>query len=142
MFLTEMFMTGTLRRRTDLRFSVPARPRHEFGPASWDGPELRVVSGPVGARALPDQFGEAGAERTERGTADGHAHVGDAQVAAAQEGLGALDPAGHQVAVRRLAVGGAELTGEVRRGHQGGPGHRGYVQRPRILPVHQVTGAP
>src|SRR2546421_418667 len=135
-------MAATLRGRTYLCFSDPARPADEFGPATRDRGEVRVVARPVGARALPDQLGEAGAERAEGGTADGHAHVGDAQVTAAQEGLGAFDAPGHQVAVRRLAVGGAELPGEVRRGHEGGPGQRGYVQRPRVLPVDQVTGTP
>src|SRR2546430_1125326 len=140
MFRTEMFMTGTLRGRADLCFSDPARPGDEFGPAARDGGEGRVVARRVGARALPHQFGEAGAERAEGSGADGHAHVGDTQVAPAQEGLRALDPPGHQVVVRRLAVGGAELPGEVRRGHVRGPAQRGYVQRPGVFPVDQVTG--
>ena len=40
-------------------------------------------------------------------------------IAAAQQRHGPLDPAGHQVAVRRLAVGGPELPREVRRRHEG-----------------------
>src|SRR5256885_5491992 len=140
MFRTEMFMTGTLRGRADLCFSDPARPGDEFGQAAGDGGGGRVVARRVGAGAPPHQFGEAGAERAEGGGADGHAHVGDTQVTPAQEGLRALDPPGHQVVVRRLAVGGAELPGKVRRGHVRGPAQRGYVQRPGVFPVDQITG--
>src|SRR6185437_10560005 len=49
-----------------------------------------------------------------------------------------LDPAGHEVAVRRLAVGGPELPREVGRGHQGALGHGRNIERPRVLPVDQI----
>ena len=108
--------------------------------AGRHGGARRVVAGPVGARRLPDQLGEAAAERPQRRRAHRHAHLGDGQVTAAQQRHRALDPAGHQVAVRRLAVGLPELPREVRRRHQRGPRHRRHVQGRRVVPVHQVAG--
>src|SRR6185312_14820065 len=99
-YLTKRSIPRTLRGRTDLRFSVPARPRDDFGPAARDGGQGDMVASPVCAGRLPHQLGEAGAERAEGGTADRHAYVGDAHVAAAQQQFGALDPPGHQIAVR------------------------------------------
>jgi hypothetical protein len=63
-----------------------------------------------------------------------------AGLAPAQQRHGALDAPGHQVGVRGLPEDRAELAGEVGRGHQRGVGHRGYVERARVLPVDQVTG--
>jgi hypothetical protein len=99
-----------------------------------------VVAVAVGRRRLADQLGEAGAERAERRTADGQAHVGDGEVAAAQQCLRPLDAPRHQVRVRRLAVRLTELPGEVRGGHQRGPGEHGDVERARVLAVYQVAG--
>ena len=99
-----------------------------------------MVTVPVGRGGLADQLGEACAERAERRTADGQAHLGDGQVAAAQQRLRPLDAPRHQVGVRRLAVRVAELPGKVRGGHQRGPGEHGDVERARVLAVHQVAG--
>src|SRR3712207_8042135 len=46
-----------------------------------------------------------------------------------QQRLGPLDPARHQVRVRRLPVGLFELAREVRGGHQRGPRELGDVER-------------
>src|SRR2546429_8309993 len=114
-------MRQTLRGRPGLRFSDPARlpgapaagSGDGLGVARRDGGQPAVVAGPVRAGRLPDDLGEPGTERAEGGTADRHAHLGDAAVTAAQQRLGPLDPPGHQVVVRRLAVRRAELAGGV-----------------------------
>src|SRR4029077_11744670 len=93
-------MSPTLRRPAGLRFFDPARSGPVFGDARGDHRGGVVAPGPVGAWRLPDDLGEPGAERSERGTADLHAHVGHGKVAAAQQRHGPLDPPGHQVAVR------------------------------------------
>ena len=72
---------------------------------------------PVGARRDAHQLGEPGAEGAQRLAADLEAHLGDAEVAAAQQRHRALDASGHQVAVRRLPVGLAELAAQVTRRH-------------------------
>src|SRR6266700_7746162 len=102
-------MRLTLANELAARFSVPAR-SVPGAPADWPGDvpgdaagqagELAVVAGTVGGRRLAGELGEAGAERAERAEADRHAHVGDRQLAQAQQRLGPLDPPGHQVGVR------------------------------------------
>src|SRR6202040_1701669 len=71
-----------------------------------------VVARAVLAGAHPGQFGEPGAERARRDEPDRVAHLGHRHVAAAQQRLGPLDPAGHQVVVRRLAERRAEAARE------------------------------
>ena len=63
-----------------------------------------MVPSPVLRRRLADDLGEARAERSERGGADGDARVGDRHPLS-QQRLRPLDATGHQVGVRRLAVG-------------------------------------
>src|SRR5690606_1140139 len=100
----------------DGHFSIPDRSGDRLGDAR-DAVE-RCISGvggdgrPVLARGDADELGEARAERAEGGTPDRHAHLGDAEIAATQESLRALDAARHEVAVRRRTVGGAQAAGE------------------------------
>src|SRR3954447_16724115 len=67
----------------------------------------------VDARWYADQLGEPGAERAQRLAAHREADVGHAQVANAQQSHRPLDPPGHQVGVRRLAVRLLELPAQV-----------------------------
>jgi hypothetical protein len=53
----------------------------------------------------------------------------------------AFDAPGHQVAVRRLAVGEPELAAEVPGRHVHAAGERLDVQRLRVLPVDPVANA-
>ena len=113
-----------------------------LGDAAGDGGQRAVIAVAVGRRRLADHLGEARAERPERRAAHGQADVGDRQAAAAQQRLGPLDAARHQVRVRRLAVGRAELPGEVPGRHQRRAGDRGHVERSRVLTIHQIAGPP
>ena len=117
-------------------FSVPARCRR--GPAraartiaaQLGRPRgVAVVAGAVRARRLSDDLGEARAEGADARTADGEAGLGHADVAAAQQGLGAFDAPRHQVGVRRLPVRVAEAAAEVRGRHERGAGQGGDVER-------------
>src|SRR5688500_1401136 len=112
-------MPATLLARGAGGFSIPDRSRADHGDAARDRGDLVVAAGAVGARALADELREARAEGPQRRTADLEADLGHRQVAAPQQRLGPLDPARHQVAVRRLPVGGAEAAREVTRRHQG-----------------------
>src|SRR5688572_11543718 len=96
---SSMLMRLTLLPGGALRFSVPDRSRADLGDAGRDGGALVVAAGPVRARALADQLGEARAERPERRTADLEADLRHGQVTPPQQRLGALDPTRHQVAV-------------------------------------------
>src|ERR1044072_2804484 len=136
-----MSMPGTLRPRSRLGFSVPDRSRVDLLDARGDARVVVVVTRPVGARALADELGEPRGEGAEGGTADLEADLGDAEVAASEESLGALDPSGHEVAVGRLAEGGPEAAGEVAWGHESDAGQGGHVQRLGVVAVHGVPGA-
>ncbi len=57
----------------------------------------------------------------------------------AQQRHGALDAPGHQVGVRRLAVGGTELAREVCGRHQRMRREGRHIEGARVLPVDQVT---
>src|SRR5689334_23787877 len=94
--------------------------------------------------ALPiyaHELGEARAEGAQRRAADLEADLGDAEIAAAQQRHRALDAPGHQVGVRRLAVGELELAAEVTSRHVHAAGKRLDVQRLRVLPVDPVADA-
>jgi hypothetical protein len=71
--------------------------------------------------------------------ADFKAGLGDAHVAAAKEVHRAFDSAGHQVAVRRLAVGGFELAAEVTGGHVDAEGEGFDVERLGVLTIDSVA---
>src|SRR6266571_60498 len=58
--------------------------------------------------------------------------------ARAQQRHRPLNPPGHEVAVRRLAVGRPKRPGEVPRRHQRVASHCRHVERTRILPVDQI----
>jgi hypothetical protein len=121
-------------------FSIPDRSRADPGDAGRDGGPLVMAAGPVGARALADQLGEPRAERPPRGTADREADLSHLKVTPPQQRLGPLDPARHQVAVRRLPDGRAEAAGEMARRHEGDARQRRNIQRLRVVAAHQVTG--
>ena len=104
------------------------RARRDHAHARRNDLEVAVVARAVLRRRLADDLGEARAERAERRAADGDAGVGDRHPLA-QQRLGALDASRHEVRVRRLAVGGAELAREVRRRHQRGTRHGRDVER-------------
>src|SRR5690242_2594842 len=84
------------------------------------------------------ELGEPGAEGAERLAAHREADLGDAQVTPSQQCHGALDAAGHDVPVGRLAVGLAELTAEVSGRHVGTPRQGLDVERLRVLTVDPV----
>lgn len=94
---------------------------------------------PVHARRHTDKFGEAGAERSERGAAHGEARIGDGHVAAAEQRHGTLDSPRHQIRIGRLAVVETKLTAEMTGGHVNAAGKRFDVERLRILPVHPIA---
>ena len=73
--------------------------------------------------------------------ADREADVGDRAVGGAQQRRGALEPAGQQVGVRRLAEGAPELAAEVGAREAGGAGHVLDAERLGVAGVGQVPGA-
>ncbi|ONI75177.1 thiol reductant ABC exporter subunit CydC [Actinosynnema sp. ALI-1.44] len=79
--------------------AVADRPGDLFGHAGRH-PSGRERLTPVDTGRDADEFGEAGAERAQRRAADRETDLGDAQVAAAQQRHGPLDPSGHQIPVR------------------------------------------
>src|ERR1700689_478300 len=102
-------MYATLASRRGNGFSDPAGSGQFLGHSAGDGGQRAVIAVAVRGRGLARQLREAGAERPERGAADGQADLGDRLVAPAQQRLDPLDAPRHQVRVRGLAVGGAEL---------------------------------
>jgi hypothetical protein len=136
-----MSMAVTVARPGDRRFSIPDRSGHLLGHARRHPAVACARIAPVGAGRHTDQLGEAGAEGAERRAADREADLGDAEVAAAQQRHRALDAPRHQVAVRRLAVGEAELAAEVPGRHVGAAGERLDVEWLRVLPVDPVADA-
>src|SRR6476659_653480 len=114
-----MSMHFTLRRGCLFRFSVPDRSGANLDDAGRDDGGLVMATGPVRARALTDQLGEPRAERPQRRTADRGADVRHRQVTPAEQRLGPLDPACHQVAVWRLPEGSTKAAMEMARRHEG-----------------------
>src|SRR4051794_11901969 len=105
-----MSMPITLNVAPELSFSIPDGSGDLFRHARRYPRRGLGRIAPVGAGWHADQLGEAGAEGPEGGTADLEAHLGDAEVAPTEQRHGPLDASGHQVRVRRLAVGQPELT--------------------------------
>ena len=95
----------------------------------------------VRARRLADDRAERPAERAEAREADVEADLGDAALGLAQHEHRPLDAAALEVAVRRLAEGGAEGPDEVRLGDVRDPRERGDVERVRVAAVHRIAGA-
>jgi hypothetical protein len=75
----------------------------------------------------------------ERRAADLEADLGDAEIAPTQQRHRALDAPRHQVAVRRLPVGAAELAAEVPGRHVRAAGERLDVQRLGVVAVDPVA---
>jgi hypothetical protein len=123
-----MSMAVTLAAARGRRFSIPDRVWSPVSPRTTTSPPSPAPPALIGAGGHPVQLGEATAEAAQRGTTDREAGLGDAAVATAQQRHRALDASGHQVAVRRLAVGQAELAAEVpaRRSPGRGRGRAGY----------------
>src|SRR6476620_1257982 len=94
-----------------------------------------------GARALPHQRPEPAAERTEAGEAHRVAHLGDGEVRRAQQVLGSLDPPLRDVLGRGEAVGRLEEPQEVVLRQTCRRREPLEVERLRVLPVGEVTGA-
>src|SRR3984893_3415548 len=136
-----MSMAVTLGDLGDRRFSIPDRSGHLFRHARRHPRRRARRLAPVGVGRHTDQFGEASAERAQRRAADRETDLGDAEVATTQQRHRALDAPRHQVAVRRLAVGEAELAAEVPGRHVRAAGERLDVQRLRVLPVDPVADA-
>src|SRR4051794_270527 len=134
-------MALTLRARGHGRFSIPDRSRHLLDDARRDpGRGTRRLAA-VDARRHADELGEARAEGPERRAADREADFGHAQVAAAQQRHRALDAPRHEVAVRRLPVGEAELAAEVPGRHVRAARERLDVERLGVLAVDPVADA-
>src|SRR6266487_967575 len=94
------------------RFSKTARSRPRLREAGWDGSEVGGPP-PIGGRRLADDVGEGPAERPEAREAHVEADLGHAAVGLPEHEHRALDPAALQVAMRRLAEGGAKGPDEV-----------------------------
>ena len=69
------------------------------------------------------------------------ADLGDRAVGRPQQRRGALEPAGQQVGVRRLAERAPELAAEVRAREAGGAGHVVDAERLEVAGVGEVLGA-
>src|SRR3954451_8889214 len=132
-------MSATLDAARRPRFSETARSRPRHREARRDGRRAAVAA--VLARRRADDRAERPAERAEAGEADLEADLGDAVVGRAQQEHRALDAAALQVAVWRLAEGGAEGADEVRLADVGDLGERRDVERARVRAVHRVAGA-
>src|SRR5215210_7039084 len=89
------------------RFSKTARSRPRLRKAGRDGSEVGGTP-PIGGRRLADDVRECPAESPEAREANVEADLGHAAVGLPEQEHRSLDPAALQVAVRRLAKGGAK----------------------------------
>lgn len=96
---------------------------------------------PIDVRRYARQLGEVRTEDARREAADRTTGLRDAEVAVAQQDGRAFDTTGHQVCVRRPAVGQPELLAEQPGRHVRGAGERFDVQWLRVLPVDPVAYA-
>jgi hypothetical protein len=99
------------------------------------------VRGAVGGGGEPVRAAEARRERADAPQSDQEADVRDRAVGVAQERRRALQPAGEEVLVRRLAECPAELAAEVRSREVGGPRKRLDVERLAVAGVDEVLRA-
>src|SRR5918912_1243655 len=106
-------MRATLPSAAPLRFSETARSRPRLREAARHPAQVGRPPA-VGGRRIADDRLERAAERAEAREADVEADVADAAVGLAQEEHRALDAPPLEVAMRRLAEGGAEGPDEVR----------------------------
>src|SRR5512133_386433 len=136
-----MSMPVTLAAARGRRFSIPDRSGHLFGHTRRHPRRRERRLAPVGAGRHTNQLGEASGEGAQRRAADRETDLGDAEVATTQQGHRAFDASGHQIAVRRLAVGEPELAAEVPGRQVGAAGQGLDVQRLGVLPVDPVADA-
>src|SRR5215211_9325567 len=99
-----MVMPASLGRAGAPRFSIPARSQPGAREARRHGRLRAVYRAAVLAWRHADHVGEARAERAQRAEADLQTDLGHRPVGLAQQRLGALDPARHQVRPGWLAV--------------------------------------
>src|SRR6476620_8010137 len=119
-------------------FSKTARSRPRLHEARRDRAEVRCAPA-IHGRRLAHDLGEGPAERAQAREADVEADLGHAAVRLPQQEHRALNAATLQVAMWRLAEGGAEDTNEVRFGYIGDPRQRSDVERLRVVAIHRVT---
>ena len=74
--------------------------------------------------------------------ADLETDLGDAEISAAQQRHRPLDPPRHQVSIRRLSVGQAELPAQMPRRHVHIAREGLDIQRFRVLAIDPVADAP
>src|SRR3954468_4039475 len=96
--------------------------------------------GAVLGRRLAEHATEARREGADAGEPDRQADLRDGVVGRAQQGGRALEPAGEQVRVRRLAEGAPELAREVRAREARGRRHVVDVKRFGVPRVGEVLG--
>jgi hypothetical protein len=121
------------------RFSIPDRSGHLLGNARRDPCDRDRGVASVDARRHADQLREASAERAERRTTNGETHLGDAEITPPQQGHRPLDAAGHQIAVRRLAVRQLELTAQVTGRHVRPARECLDVERLRVVAIDAIA---
>src|SRR5947208_791582 len=100
----------------------------------------RRITRPVRGGRHAERAAEARRERPDAAEADGEADVRDGAVGIAKEGGGALEPAGQQVLVRRLAEDAPELPAEVRSREPRSARELRHVEWLAVAGVDQVLG--
>src|SRR5438552_5871180 len=146
-WLIRLDMAVTLDDGLAGRFSEPAllsrraRPRHRPARRHEQGGALAGEARPVLRGRLADYRAKRATERTQAVEADVEADLGDRTRGLTQELHRTLDAAALQVAVRRLAEGGAELAAEVRRGYVRDARERLHVERRGEGAVDRVARA-
>ena len=118
-----MSMAVRLAAARGRRFSIPDRVWSLVSPRTATSLPSPAPPAPM-APGHPDQLGEATAEAASEAQPTGK-QASEAAVATTQQRDRALDASGHQVAVRRLAVGQAELAAEVPARRSPGRGRAG-----------------
>src|SRR4051812_35380715 len=123
------------------RFSIPDRSRHLLCDARRHPRHRARGLFAIDAGRHADKLREARAERAQRRAANLEADLRDAELATPQQRHRSFDAPRHQVRVRRLAIGEAELTAQVPRRHVRAARERLDVKRLRVLAVHPVADA-
>src|SRR5215216_1378841 len=120
------------------RFSKSARPVPLHRDAARDDAGVRPLA--VVARGFTNHLTEGAAERPQALKSDVERDLGHGPVGLAQQRHRPLDPAALQVAVGRLAEGGAEAADEVGAREGDRAGQPLDVERVGVAAVHRVAG--